>query len=357
MVVVAFATALLLGLRNLGDQRVGREQQCRHAGGVLQGRADNLGGINDPGDDQIAILPLVGVVAVVAALHVPHAIDHHGTIHTRIAGNGLKGIPKGLLDNRCAHLLVVLKITLGDQILDRFFAPQESHATAWNDALGQRGLNGALGVFDQSLSLFHLGLGRGTHIDLGNATGDLGKTLLQLFTVIVAGGSLDLRPNLLGTAVDGFLRSGTADDRGVLGFDDYLLGAAQVAELDGIERDPKVLENCLSTRQHSQVSQNRLPTIAVARGLDGDRLNNASQLVDNERRQCLTLDVLGNHHERLAGLADGLQQRHEALGTRDLFLKNQDQGILHDAHLRLRIGHEVGREETSVELHPFDDID
>ena len=48
------------------------------------------------------------------------------------------------------------------------------------------------GVLDQCLALLDLGLGRAADVDLGDAAGQLGQTLLQLLTVVVRGGFFDL---------------------------------------------------------------------------------------------------------------------------------------------------------------------
>ena len=112
----------------------------------------------------------------------------------------------------------------------------------------------------------------------------------------------------------------------------------------------------MSAGEDGEVAEDRLATVPIARGLDGNRLHDAAKLVDDERGQRLALDVLGDHDQRLAGLADRFEQRHQILGTGDLLLEDQDVGVFHLAHLRLRVGHEVGREETAVELHALDDV-
>jgi hypothetical protein len=84
---------------------------------------------------------------------------------------------------------------------------------------------------------------------------------------------------------------------------------------------------------------------------------NATQLVDHQRRQGLALDVLGDDQQRAAGLAHGLQQRHEVPGVGDLVLVDQDQALLELDGLRLLIGDEVRREEAAIELHAFDHVD
>ena len=49
--------------------------------------------------------------------------------------------------------------------------------------------------------------------------------------------------------------------------------------------------------EDADVGQHGLAPLAEAGGLDGHRLERAADLVDDERRQGLALDVLGDDHE------------------------------------------------------------
>jgi hypothetical protein len=64
--------------------------------------------------------------------------------------------------------------------------------------------------------------------------------------------------------------------------------------------------------------QHGLAAVTEAGGLDGDRLEGATDLVDDERGQGLAVDVLGDDEQRLARLHDLLQQREQVLDRRDL---------------------------------------
>ncbi len=92
-------------------------------------------------------------------------------------------------------------------------------------------------------------------------------------------------------------------------------------------------------------------------GLDGDRLERATDLVDDERREGLALHVLGDDEQRLAGLDDLLQQREEVLDVRDLALDEQDVRVLEDGLLTLRVGHEVRRQVALVEAHALGELE
>ena len=109
--------------------------------------------------------------------------------------------------------------------------------------------------------------------------------------------------------------------------------------------------------EHGDVAQHGLAAVAVAGGLDGADVENAAHLVDHQRGQGLALDVLGDDQQRLVGLADRLQQRHEALGAGNLLLVDQNQRLLELDGLLFLVGDEVRREEAAVELHALDHVD
>ena len=351
--VVAVAAGLFLGLGNLGDQRLRREQERRHAGGILEGRPHHLRGVDHAGTHQIAILFFVGVVAVVLALHVPDAIDHHRTVDTGIRRDRLERISQGILHDRRPELFVAFEV----EFVQGFLAPQQGDAAARHDAFREGRLRRALGVFDECLPLLHLRLSRRSDADLGNSTGQFRQPLLKLLAVVVAGGLRDLLADLGRTAVDGRFRAAATHDRGVLSLDDHLLGPAQVRQLHSVEGDAEILEDRLAAGEHGEVAKDRLAAVAVAGSLHGHALHDAAQFVDHERGERLALHVFGDHDERLARLADRFEQRHEVFGAGDLLLEQEDRGIFEFAGLRVGVGHEVRREEAAIELHAFHHVD
>src|SRR5215475_12028321 len=74
-------------------------------------------------------------------------------------------------------------------------------------------------VINAILALLHLDLGRAADADHRDAARELGLTLLQFLAVVVPGGLLDLRLDLLHARLDVGLLAGAVDDRGVLLFD------------------------------------------------------------------------------------------------------------------------------------------
>jgi hypothetical protein len=69
---------------------------------------------------------------------------------------------------------------------------EEGNATAGNDTL----FNGRAGrmesVFDAGLLFLHLGFRGGADVDDGDTAGQLCETLLELLTIVVGGGLVDL---------------------------------------------------------------------------------------------------------------------------------------------------------------------
>ena len=109
--------------------------------------------------------------------------------------------------------------------------------------------------------------------------------------------------------------------------DDDLLGLAEVGELDAVELDAEVLEDGGAAGEHGDVAQHRLAAIAVAGGLHRTDLQDAAELVDDQRRQGFAFDVFGDDQQRLAGLRNGFQERHQVLGVRNLLFVDQDQAV------------------------------
>ena len=145
--------------------------------------------------------------------------------------------------------------------------------------------------------------------------------------------------------------------RGVVLVDDDPLGLAEVVQRDALELDAELFGDHLAAGEDGDVLEHGLAAVAEARGLHRDALERAADLVDDERRQRLALDVLGDHDERPAGLGDLLEDREQVLHVADLLLVDEE---IRDPRARLHalgIGHEVGREVAAVELHALDDLE
>ena len=115
----------------------------------------------------------------------------------------------------------------GRSRFERLGRAQQRDAAARQDAFLDRGAGRVHRVVDAILALLHLDLGGAADADHRDAAGELGQPLLQLLTVVVRGGLLDLRLDLRHARLDVGLLAGAVDDRGVLLVDHHLLGAAE----------------------------------------------------------------------------------------------------------------------------------
>ena len=104
---------------------------------------------------------------------------------------------------------------------------QQGDAAARHDAFFNRRTGRMHRVIHAILALLHLDFGRAADADHRDAARELGQTLLQLLTVVVRGGFLDLRLDLLHARLDVGLLAGAVDDGGVLLVDHHLLGATE----------------------------------------------------------------------------------------------------------------------------------
>ncbi len=82
--------------------------------------------------------------------------------------------------------------------------------------------------------------------------------------------------------------------------DDDAAGAAEVLHRGAVEPAADLLGDDLAAGQDGDVAQHLLAAVAEARGLDGQHVERAAQLVDDQRRQRLAVDILGDDDEVLA---------------------------------------------------------
>ena len=285
-------------LSKLGDERFGREQQRRNRRGVLQRAANDLRRVDDARLDQV----LVDLGRGVEAFVLLHLLDLRHDDRAFGAGVG-RDVPHRLFDRAADDLSDRPARRPELQSVERLARAHERDAAACDDALFDRRLGRVHRVLDARLLLLHLGLGGRTDLDDGDAADQLRQPLLQLLAVVVGGGVLDLRAELLDAALDGRGRAAALDDRRVVLVDGDLLGLAEILELDALELDAEVLGDRPAAGEDRDVFEHRLAAIAEAGRLDGRGLQRAAQLVDDQRRQRLTVDVFRDDEQRTAQLA------------------------------------------------------
>src|SRR5690606_16304543 len=249
-------------------------------------------------------------------------------------------------------LVGVLTLDLASGLL----GAQQGHAAAGHDAFFHGSAGGVQGVFDAGLLFLHLDFGGSADLDHGHTAGQLGHALLQLLTVVVAGGFLDLDANLLDTGLDVLGLAGTVDDGGVFLADFDALGLAQIGQGDLLQRQAHFFSDDLAAGQDGDVFQHGLAAVAEARCLDGHDLQDAADGVDHQGGQGFALDVLGDDQQRAAGLGHGFQRGQQVTDVADLLVEQQDKRVFQQGDLLLGVVDEVGREVAAVELHAFHDI-
>src|SRR5262245_14956465 len=340
-------------LGRLGHTGLGGDQQTGDGGRVLQGRADDLCRIDDAFLEHIAIFRILCVVAECGTTAVQHLADHDRAFDTGIFGNlANRGLQRALddIDTR----VLILVVTLGG---DGLRGLQQCDAAARHDAFLHRGAGRIERVIDAVLALLHLDFGGATDLDHRYATSQFGQPLLQLLTVVIGGGFLDLRLDLGNATLDLLLLAGAVDNRGVLLLHANALGLAEHVERDVLEFDAEVLADHLTVRQNGDILEHGLAPVAEAGCLDGGDLEPAAQLVDDQRRQRLTLDFLGDDEQRLTGLHHRLEHRQQRLQGGELLLVDEQVRLFQLGDHFVGVGDEVGRQITAIELHAFDDIE
>mmetsp|Transcript_9219 Transcript_9219/g.16101 ORF Transcript_9219/g.16101 Transcript_9219/m.16101 type:complete len:295 (-) Transcript_9219:211-1095(-) len=99
-----------------------------------------------------------------------------------------------------------------------------------------------------------------------------------------------------------------------------------------------------------------LAVISESRRLHRAHLDPTAQLVDHERCQRFGLDILGNNKQLSLRLHHLLQNRNQALHSRNLLLHHQNQRVLKLDLLRFRVRHKVRRYVAPIKLHAFHDL-
>ena len=192
----------------------------------------------------------------------------------------------------------LVAVELLGPVEDRRLGPEQGDATTGDHTLLDGRLGRGDGVLDAVLLLLELHLGGRADLDHGHAAGQLGQALLELLPVVVGVGVLDLGLDLVDPALDVGLVAGTLDDgRLVLG-DDDLAGPAQQVEGDVLELEADLFGDDLAAGEDGHVLEHRLAALAEAGSLDGDALEGAPDLVDDQGGEGLALDVLGDDHQR-----------------------------------------------------------
>ena len=109
--------------------------------------------------------------------------------------------------------------------------------------------------------------------------------------------------------------------------------------------------------EDGDVLEHALAAIAEARRLDRDGRKGAAELVDDDRRERLALDVLGHDQQRLARLDDLLEHGQDVLDCADLLVRDQDVRLVEHGLHALGVRDHVRRQVALVELHALGELE
>src|SRR5690606_19124651 len=144
------------------------------------------------------------------------------------------------------------------------------------------------------------------------------------------------------------------DDGGVVLVDLHALGLTQVLQGGGLQAHADFFADHGTAGEDGDVLQHGLATITKARGLDRSNLDDAAHVVDDQGRQRFAFNVLGNNHQRTAGLGYCFQHRQHLADVGDLLVDQQDVGVFQLGRHGVGLVHEVRGQVATVELHALD---
>src|SRR5207344_2953204 len=101
--------------------------------------------------------------------------------------------------------------------------------------------------------------------------------------------------------------------------------------------------------QDGDIFEHRFAAITETGRLDGRGLQDAADVVDDQRRQRFAVDVLGDDQERSAGLRNLLEQRQQIADVRDLLVVQQDVRVVQHRDLLVGVVDEVRGYVAAIE--------
>src|SRR5262249_13181809 len=150
--------------------------------------------------------------------------NYHGAVFASVDCNLSRRPGERLFDHLDA---VPLVFVFALQLVQGLAGTQQGDTTPGEDAFLNRSLGGMRGIINAILASFHLALSSATDADHGTPARKLRQPLLQLLTVVIGGGFLDLRLDLSDAPLNISLLTGATHDSGVFLLDRHLLGTAE----------------------------------------------------------------------------------------------------------------------------------
>ena len=175
---------------------------------------------------------------------------------------------------------------------------KQRDTTTSNDAFFNGGLGGADRVFDAVLLFLQFNFSSGADLEHCNTTGKLGQTFLELFAVVVGIGALNFCLDLRNASSDICVFARTFDNGGFILGDDDFASLTEKVNCGVLNLEPDVFSNDLTTGEDCDVLHHCLATVTEARGLHGNGVEGATDLVHNECCERFAFDVFSNDHKR-----------------------------------------------------------
>mmetsp|Transcript_61786 Transcript_61786/g.163792 ORF Transcript_61786/g.163792 Transcript_61786/m.163792 type:complete len:642 (+) Transcript_61786:81-2006(+) len=345
----------LVGLLDVGDERGGGEDGGGDGARVEHRLLCDRRRVDDAHLQEVAVR--VGRrVPAVAKIFVADALEDDGTLGARVGGDLDYGRLDGAVEDVDGEALVIIghlrhHLVLGAQHVD------EGGAAPRHDALCHRRLDRVERVLVAQLLVLELRLRRGAHLDPADRSSQLGDALLGLLLVELGVAVLKLGANLLDALGDGVVvLAGGDHGAALLGHGDARR-RPQHLRRDRLEREPELLRHECAARQRRNVLEVARTPLAKAGRLDRAHLEHAAHLVEHERRERLARHVLCDDEQRVFGLDEPLEQRHELVHILDLAVGDEDLGVGELARLQLLVLHKVRRDVPAVDLHPLGEVD
>ncbi len=297
-----------------------------------------------------------GVVADVE-IGFPHPLDDDGTGNAGIVGNLAQGGFEGFGHDFSAELFFVVEG--GFRLFGDFGEVNQSGAAAGDDAFFYGCFGGVEGVFNPQFAIFEFGFGGGSDFDHGDAAGEFGNPLLQLFFVVVGIASFEffaqLGDALLHVAFIAIARFG--DDGGIFFGDGDFAGNSQHVQRHVFQAEPDFFGDHLPAGEDGDVLEHGFAAIAKSGCLNRARIEHAPGFIHHQRSQGFAFYVFGDYQQGLAGAGDFFQHWHQVLNDVDFLVGYQDADVFVFSQHPLLIGDEVGRDVAAIDLHPLDDIE
>src|SRR6266852_5070058 len=347
---VAAGAGTLFFFHQLGHHRFGREQQAGDRSCVLQRRARDLGRVDYAHLYQIAVGFSLRIEAEVA-LAFGDLVQHDRGLFARVGDDLAQRLFQGAAHDLDAGFLVGV---VAPDLVQSAAGADVSDAAAGDDAFLDRGAGRVQRVLDAGLSFLHLDFGRGADLDDRNAAGELGYPLLQLFLVVIAGGFLDLGADALDPRLDRLGIAGTVDEGRLFLVHFDTLRRTEVLQRRFLEGQPDFFGNDLAAGENGDVLEHGLAAVAEPRRLHRAGLEDAAQVVHDQRREGFVFDFLGDDEQRPSGLGHLLEERKQIADIGNLLVVQKNIGVLQYRHLLFGVVDEIGRQVAAVELHALD---